>query len=178
MELTANSNEIHFVTFTVIDWIDVFTRPIYKDYIIENLEYCRKNKGLEIFSYVIMPNHLHLILRSKEKPLSDTIRDFKTYTSKELFKLIKENPKESRKEWMILLMKQAGKYNSSNVNHQFWQRDNQPIKIWDNRQFKIKENYIHQNPVVTGFVAHAHDFLYSSACKKSPLIVDVCEYKQ
>lgn len=106
MELTANSNEIHFVTFTVIDWIDVFTRPIYKDYIIENLEYCRKNKGLEIFSYVIMPNHLHLILRSKEKPLSDTIRDFKTYTSKELFKLIKENPKESRKEWMILLMKQ------------------------------------------------------------------------
>jgi hypothetical protein len=79
---------------------------------------------------------------------------------------------------MILLMKQAGKYNSSNVNHQFWQRDNQPIKIWDERQYIIKENYIHQNTVVSGFVAHAQDFLYSSACKRSPLIVDVCEFKQ
>jgi REP element-mobilizing transposase RayT len=173
MELTANSNDTYFVTLTVVEWIDVFTRRFYKDYIIENLEYCRKNKGLEIYSYVIMSNHLHLILKSKEKPLSDTLRDFKTYTSKELFKMIKENPKESRKEWMISLMKQAGKNNMLNKSHQFWQNDNQPIKIWDIMQFKIKENYIHQNPVLGGFVARAQDFLYSSASKHSPLIVDI-----
>jgi hypothetical protein len=47
------------------------------------------------------------------------------------------------------------------------------IKIWDIMQFKIKENYIHQNPVHGGFVARAQDFLYSSASKHSPLIVDI-----
>ena len=73
---------------------------------------------------------------------------------------------------MILLMKQAGKHNNLNKNHQFWQNDNQPIKIWSSRQFNIKENYIHQNPVVAGFVTKAQDFLYSSACKLSPLTID------
>lgn len=92
MELTAKSNDTFFVTLTVVYWIDVFTRPVYKDIIVDNLTYCKKNKGLEIYSYVIMPNYLHLIVRSINKPLSDILRDFKTYTSKELYKTIKDNP--------------------------------------------------------------------------------------
>ncbi len=147
MKLTANSNHIYFVTLTVVYWIDVFTRPIYKDIIVNNLYYCQKNKGLEIFSYVIMTNHLHLILRSQQKPLSDTLRDFKTYTSKELFKAIKNNPQESRKDWILKLMQNAGKNNSLNKNHQFWQNYNQPILINESglkshQKKEIKHNYL------------------------------------
>ncbi len=171
-KLTASTNETYFVTLTVINWIDIFTRPIYKDLLIDNLEYCRKEKGLEIYSYVIMTNHIHMIACGKEKPLGDILRDFKTYTSKELFKEIKNNPKESRKDWLIGLLNKAGKKNVLNVNHQFWQNYNQPIVIYDNRTFLIKQNYIHQNPVRAGFVVNDYDYLYSSACELSPLIVD------
>lgn len=172
MELTAKSNDVYFVTLTIVYWIDIFTRPLYKDFIIKNLEFCRKNKGLEIYSYVIMSNHLHLILRAKEKPLSDVLRDFKTFTSKELFKMIKENQQESRKDWIIRLMENAGKKNGLNQNHQFWQNDNQPILIDNNQQFLIKQNYIHENPVRSGYVAESHEFLYSSANERSPLKID------
>jgi len=172
MELTAKSNDTFFVTITVIYWIDLFTRPVYKDFIVKNLDYCRKNKGLNIFSYVIMSNHLHLILRSNENPLSDTLRDFKTYTSKELFKMINENPQESRKDWMVKLMQHAGRQNVLNEKHQLWRNDNQPIMITKPEQFFVKQNYIHQNPVRAGFVAEAHEYLYSSANERSPLKVD------
>ena len=172
MKLTAGTNDTYFITMTVINWVDVFTRTVYKDLLIENLEYCRKEKGLEIFSYVIMTNHIHLIAKGKDKPLSDILRDFKTFTSKELFRAIKDNAKESRKVWMIGLMNKAGKKNILNTNYQFWQNYNQPIIINDNRTFLIKQNYIHQNPVRAGFVVNDYDYLYSSASELSPLIVD------
>ncbi len=172
MELTAKSNDVFFVTLSVINWIDVFTRNIYKDFIIDNLAYCQKNKGLEIYSYVLMTNHLHLILRSKDKPLSDILRDFKTYTSKELFKMMKDNAQESRKNWIIRLMEFAGKENGLNKKHQFWQNDNQPIMITNSKQFETKRNYIHQNPVKAGFVVNNFEYLYSSASEDSPLKMD------
>jgi len=172
MELTAKTNDVYFVTLTVVYWIDIFTRPVYKDVVIKNLEFCRKNKGLEIYSYVIMTNHLHLILRAKEKTLSELLRDFKSFTSKELYKLIKENPQESRKDWIIRSLEFAGKINSANKYHQFWQNDNYPIVIDSNKQFTVKQNYIHENPVRSGFVAQPHEYLYSSANEQSPLKVD------
>jgi len=172
MELTAKSNETYFITISVVYWIDLFTRLEYKDLIIDNLTFCQKNKGLEIYSYVIMSNHLHLICRSLEKPLSDVLRDFKTFTSKELYKALKENPRESRKDWMISLFDKAGMMNVLNKNHQLWQNDNQPIFILNHGQFLIKRNYIHQNPVKSGFVAYDYEYLYSSANEKSPLKVN------
>ena len=171
-KLTASTNETYFVTLTVINWIDIFTRPIYKNLLIDNMEYCRKEKGLEIYSYVIMTNHIHMIACGKEKPLGDILRDFKTYTSKELFKEIKNNPKESRKDWLIGLLNKAGKKNVLNVNHQFWQNYNQPIAVRNNKTFFVKQNYIHQNPVRAGIVVNDYEYLYSSASEQSPLKID------
>ena len=74
----------HFVSFSVVGWIDVFTRAEYAEFLVKNLDYCRKNKGLELYEFVIMPNHLHLIAAAKNGDLGGIIRDFKTYTSKEL----------------------------------------------------------------------------------------------
>jgi len=53
--------EVYFVTDTVVDWVDIFTRPIYRHIIIESLEYCQKEKGLIIYAWVLMTNHLHMI---------------------------------------------------------------------------------------------------------------------
>jgi putative transposase len=69
-----------------------------------------------------MISHIHLVIGTNKNPLQDILRDFKSHTSRKLKKAIKENPKESRREWMIWMMESAGKNNSNNVDFQFWQQ--------------------------------------------------------
>lgn len=96
---------IHFVTFTVNQWVDVFTRNDYKNIIIDSLQFCQNEKGLEVYSWVIMTNHIHLIIRSEHGNLSDIIRDFKKYTANQIIKAIESNPLEGRKRWLLWLLK-------------------------------------------------------------------------
>jgi putative transposase len=131
--------------------------------ITESLDFCRKNKGMEIYGYCIMPSHIHLIFRSSLNKPSELIRDFKGFTSRKLLKLILENPQESRKEWMMWMFERAGKLNSNVENRQFWQQHNHPIEIWSLSVFEQKLNYMHNNPVESGFVTDPIDWKYSSA---------------
>lgn len=158
-----NKEGAHFISFATVNWIDVFIRSSYFSCIIESLEYCRKNKGMEIYGYVIMPSHIHLIFRSSFNDPSGLLRDFKGFTAKKMLKSIIENPGESRKEWMLNIFKKAGEKNSNVENMQFWQQNNHPIEIWSSEVFQQKLNYIHNNPVKAGFVVNANNWKYSSA---------------
>ena len=170
MAKTANlPNELFFITMTIVDWIDLFTRQIYFDLIIDNLNYCQNNKGLEVYEYVIMTNHLHMICLGKDKPLSDILRDFKTFTSKELVKLIKNNSDESRRSWILKAFKQAGEKNPLNKYYQVWQNFNSPTLLDTSYLIDQKSEYIHDNPVVAGFVSEPYTYYYSSANPDSPL---------
>jgi REP element-mobilizing transposase RayT len=91
---------LYYLTFQVLDWIDVFTRQVYRDIIIDSFKYAIANKGLELFAFVIMSNHFHLIAQSKTGKLSDTIRDIKKFTSKRIIETIQIIP-ESRSNWML-----------------------------------------------------------------------------
>jgi REP element-mobilizing transposase RayT len=66
----------YFITCTIVDWVDVFTRNIYRDIVIDSLKFCIEQKGLRVYGYVIMTNHVHMIVASSTGKLSDTIRDF------------------------------------------------------------------------------------------------------
>jgi REP element-mobilizing transposase RayT len=103
---------LYHITLQVVYWVDVFTRSRYKDIIIENLTYCQQNKGLSIYAYVIMSNHIHLLVQSQTNNLSDTLRDFKSYTSKKLIESI-ANDTESRREWMLEQFFKAGEHLSN-----------------------------------------------------------------
>ena len=94
----AEKDGAYFVSFATINWIDVFTRDLYFSTITESLSYCRKEKGMELYGYCIMPSHVHLIFRSSFSDPSGLIRDFKGFTSRKLMKLIEDNPQESRRE--------------------------------------------------------------------------------
>lgn len=153
----------YFISFSVINWVDVFTRELYFNEIISSLDYCRKNKEMEIYGYCIMPSHIHLIFRAKNNNPSDIIRDFKTFTSKKIVRLIEENPQESRKEWLLWMFRKAAAKRSNVKDYQFWQQDNHPIEIWSLSVFEEKLNYIHQNPVKSGFVENTWEWKYSSA---------------
>lgn len=159
----GESTGAYFISFATVYWIDVFTRDIYFSVIIESLDYCRKNKGMEIYGYCIMPSHVHLIFRSAEADPSGLIRDFKGFTSRKILKTIEENTQESRKEWLLWMFEKAGKKNSNVKNRQFWQQNNKPIELWSLKVFEQKLNYIHNNPVISGFVTNPIDWKYSSA---------------
>jgi putative transposase len=171
MSRTAPTDELYFVTLTVVDWIDVCTRRIYNELIIENLAYCQKHKGLNIYAYVIMTNHIHLVANVEGGSLGDVLRDFKTYTSKELIKLIADNVAESRRDWMLKAFERAGRLNPLNKDHQFWQNGNYPVLLYSNAVIEQKIDYILENPVKAGFVGSAHEYWYSSANLESPLKV-------
>ncbi|MBK7096998.1 MAG: transposase [Saprospiraceae bacterium] len=157
--------ETYFLTFTVVGWVDVFTRQECRDIIIDSFKYCQKNKGLIINAYVVMSSHIHLICRAVDgsEGLSGIIRDFKKFTSKKLLEFILNDTKESRKEWMKVVFQYHAKYNSNNTKYQVWQQKNQPKVLLNPKFISQKLTYIHNNPVVENIVEKQEDYLYSSA---------------
>lgn len=154
----------HFITFAVVEWVDALSRQQYKDIIIESLRHCQQAKGLILYAYVIMNNHIHLIVSANEEfNLSDILRDMKKFTSKALIQQISGNMQESRRKWMLWLFKSAGMRNSNNKNFQFWQQDNRPIELSSNAMIDQRLDYIHQNPVKEGIVYQPEHYVYSSA---------------
>jgi REP element-mobilizing transposase RayT len=92
----------------------------YFDIFIESLDFCRKQKEMEIYGYCVMPSHVHLIFRSSFGDPSGLIRDLKGYTSRKMLKTIEENPQESRREWLLWMFEKAGKKISNVTFRQFY----------------------------------------------------------
>ncbi|MCP9762702.1 REP-associated tyrosine transposase [Lacihabitans soyangensis] len=157
-----NQEAMHFLTLTIVDWVDVFSRKIYRDIVIDSLKFCQENKGMNLISYVIMSNHIHIICQSDKGNLSDLVRDFKKYVAQMILNQIKIGP-ESRSDWMLKRFAFAAKSNQRNSNLQFWQINNHPEEIFTEPFLWSKINYIHMNPVRAGIVSKASDYLYSSA---------------
>lgn len=160
--IIRDQEKAHFITATVVDWVDVFTRKTYRDCIIDCLDYCIKNKGMIVYGYVIMSNHVHLIIQSKDSKLSDLIRDFKKFTAKTILDKIQTEP-DSRREWMLERFKIATASHSRNKNYQFWQYGNHGEEIYSEKFMWSKLNYIHLNPIRAGIVAKTSEYVYSSA---------------
>ncbi|GAA0891672.1 transposase [Fulvivirga kasyanovii] len=158
-----NQSGIHFLTFSVVEWVDVFIREQYCQIVVDSLNYCIREKGLVVYSWVIMSNHLHVIVASQTDCLSDTLRDFKKFTSREILKAIDGSGQESRKNWMLWIFKAVGARNKRNKTYQFWQQDNHPIELDYNSIKDQKLDYIHLNPVKAGFVDEPEHYRWSSA---------------
>ena len=119
---------------------------------------------MEIIAWCIMSNHVHLIFRSvKGQHPALLLGDFKRFTSKSIVKAIQENPRESRRKFLLEHFRKAANKSSNVKNFQFWRHDNKPIELWSNKVIKEKINYIHQNPVKAGLVYKSYDYVYSSA---------------
>ncbi len=153
------SDKPYFLTHTIVDWVDVFTRRELANVIVDSLNYCVEKKGLEVYAWCLMPSHLHMIGRAAEKSESDLsaiIRDFKKFTSKTVMDVMGEIG-ESRREWMM-------KHFHVGLNaYQLWQEGMHPIELSKRRFTNQKLDYIHNNPVVAGMVRAPWDYMLSSA---------------
>ncbi|HSI75294.1 MAG TPA: transposase [Lunatimonas sp.] len=133
----------------------MFTRSIYTDILIESINHCQKAKGLKVYAWVITSNHCHFILSSENTPLSNIIRDFKKFTAKAIVKAIETNPVESRKHWILWLLKKDG-------HIWFWEEGYHGEEIYTKPFLETKINYIHQNPVKAGIVEKEEEYINSS----------------
>ncbi len=153
---------LHFLTFSIVGWIDIFTREHYRKIILQSFEYCRSKKSLRIGAYVIMSNHVHVIWQAENHNLSDIIRDFKTFTSKAITNAISEE-NESRKDWLLYMFNFHSKKTNANDYFKVWTGDNHPEEIFTEAFMRTKLNYIHENPARAGLVTKPENYLYSSA---------------
>ncbi len=158
-----NQEGAYYITLQIVNWADLFSRQVYRDIVIDNLRYCIANKGLIVYAYVIMSNHVHLLVQSNSGQLSNTIRDFKSYTSKKFIQCIEQN-KESRSEWLLNVFKQAASMHKRNSHYQVWTHENHAVHVYSDKFVTQKLDYIHMNPVRAGLVRQPEDYIYSSAC--------------
>ncbi|MDX2196727.1 MAG: transposase [Cytophagales bacterium] len=174
-----DQDKLYFVTFSVVYWIDVFTREEYIQVLLDSIKYCQKEKGLEVYAWCIMTNHVHFIIGRKEIEtekvigLETIVRDFKKYTSVFICRSIESNPQESRKEWILWMLKRAAEKSKKHQKYMFWNNDYHPIELSNANITKQKLDYLHNNPVKSGIVDEIWEYRYSSArdyCGKKGLL--------
>jgi putative transposase len=160
----TNQDGLYFVTFTVVNWIDLFIRDGYKDIFLESVRYCQKEKGLQVHAWVMMTSHIHLVISTSGKcRLQDIVRDLKSYTSRHIRLELEACNYESRKNRMLHIFEWNGKGNPNNRDFQLWIQDNHPILLANEMMLLQRLEYIHNNPVTAGFMVDPTHWKWGSA---------------
>lgn len=124
---------------------------------IQSLSFCRANKGLRLFGYVILENHFHALVSGSN--LSRIIADLKKFTAKTIL----EQLQRDNKAWLLNQLAYYKKRHKTESDYQVWQEGCHPELIISEEMLLQKLNYIHYNPVKRGYVALPEHWLYSSA---------------
>jgi REP element-mobilizing transposase RayT len=156
---------LNFLTCTICGWIDLFSRAEYRNIILESWKFCSKHKGLQVWGYVIMTNHIHFIANTKAPyKLEAVMRDFKSYTARQIIDfLLDKTNSESRREWLLYMFRYFAHHHKGAQEHQVWQHDNHPIELYSEKVTIQKLRYIHANPIRAQLVQKPEDWVYSSA---------------
>ncbi len=155
----ADEHLPYFCTITVLDWVPVLIEARYIDPIIESLRFCREHKRLELFAFVVMPNHVHLIAAAGEH-LHPVIRDFKRFTSRMIHDWLREDGCGTYLGWLEAAT-QCARRQRGELG--LWQDGFHPQALYSRNVFEQKLNYLHENPVRKGLVHRPEDWWYSSA---------------
>jgi len=160
---TAEKEKAYFATFTITEWVKVLQDHSGKMIIVDAIKYYQKQRGLVLYAFCIMPNHVHIIAQSNgTETLSAVLRDLKKYTSKAITKKLEiENSDDGNKA--LSIFKTAGEKLKRITKYKVWQDGNRPKVLYSNKFIWQKLNYIHNNPVEAGLVESAENYLYSSA---------------
>ncbi len=172
----APENLCYFCTLTVVDWIPIFIDKRYVEPILSSLTFCREKKGLTLYGFVIMPNHLHLLAEAGEQ-LEIVMRDFKRFTSRSVQDILRAENRTTILRWLSNATEPTRRNKGSSS---LWKSGFHPKAIMNHKMFEQKLNYIHHNPVRKGLVQRPEDWWYSSAGffeghKDMSLQIDVVE---
>jgi REP element-mobilizing transposase RayT len=147
----------HFLTCTIINWIPLFTRPQTVDIILNALQYRQQHNGWKVYGYVILENHLHLVVQADD--LLAELPLFKSYTARQLIDYLKE----CHAERVLKQMAFFRKAHKLDREYQCWEEGSHPQLIQNTEMLRQKLDYIHFNPVKRGYVDKPEHWRYSSA---------------
>ncbi|MDZ7722876.1 MAG: transposase [candidate division KSB1 bacterium] len=148
---------IYFLTSTIVEWLPVFTKRRYFEIIIDSLNYCMKYKNLELYAYVILDNHLHLVAAAEN--LRSVVASFRKFTSKAIIKQLELD----QMTWLLNQLKFYKKAYKTESRYQVWQEGMHPKYMQSPDMMRQKIEYIHRNPVERGYVQQPEHWVYSSA---------------
>ena len=155
----------YFLTFNTVDWIDIFIRPVYKQIIVHSLNHFIDQKGLIVYAWCLMTNHLHLLAQAKENGvIAEIEKEYKTFTTQKILEAIDTEP-EIRKNWMMERFENFSNMLGLLQKFHVWQTSSSPVYIDLQKKESIIEHFefIHNNPVRDRIVDTPSDYLYSSA---------------
>lgn len=155
----------YFLTLNTTDWVDIFIRPVYKQIVVHSLNHFIEHKGLTIYAWCLMTNHLHLLARAGENTvLAEIEKEFKSFTAEKILESIHTEPM-ARKQWMLHCLQNLGNILGLSKKFHVWQKNSCPVYIaLDKKDILIEYfDYIHAAPVRDRIVDTGCDYLYSSA---------------
>jgi putative transposase len=147
----------HFLTATINHWLPLFTRPTTVNIVLDSWRYLQRESGFQLYGYVILENHLHLIAASAD--LSRDMQRFKAYTAKQIIAYLQQSGSERMLE-LLALLKRPHKIESE---YQVWEEGSHPQLIEIEAVMRQKLDYMHRNPVKRGYVDLPEHWRYSSA---------------
>lgn len=146
----------YFITSSVVNKSPAFKKPEFLRIIIDGLNFLVAERKIIIYAYVIMPDHLHLVVKGKD--LSKHISSFKSYSARRILDTLEGHKLHTD----LSVFKKAKRTFKRDRAHQFWTEGFHPKQIFSVKMMEQKINYIHLNPVKAGLVVYEHDWLYSS----------------
>jgi REP element-mobilizing transposase RayT len=145
------------MTWTIVGWLPLFTRNEAVEVVLDSWRYLQRERGFQLFAYVILENHLHLIASAPE--LAKAVKDSKSFTARQLVDLL-----ERRSAGVLLKQLRFHKLaHKDESEFQIWHEGSHPEQIGSNEMMWQKIEYIHNNPVERGYVDDPLHWRYSSA---------------
>jgi REP element-mobilizing transposase RayT len=136
-----NPDYLYFVTTKAVKHVHLFRGDVIKRIIIESLHHIRTTRGMKLFVFVIMPNHIHIIVRFSEKyPLSDAMRDLKKFTARQIYHHFDA---EGNKKILAVLKKEGERVKQ---DYKVWEDGYDARDIFSAKFLQQKMDYIHHNP--------------------------------
>ena len=146
-----------FMTATINNWLPVFTRPETVNIILDSWRYLQEKHSFQLYGYVILENHIHLVAQSPS--LSKDMQRFKSYTAKQIL----DHLKASRATHLLHLLALFKRQHKRASTYQLWEEGSHLQVVESETVMRQKLDYIHQNPVKRGYVDLPEDWRYSSA---------------
>lgn len=145
--------EVYFWTATIRQWRHLLRTDIYKEVVVDSLRYLSTAGKIEVYAFVILPNHIHLIWRINDRNGKESSQgSFLKFTAHQFLELLRKEGPEKLAAYAV---------DASNKKHEFWQRDSLAIPLFTRKVALQKLNYIHYNPLA----------------ERWQLATDPCEYK-
>lgn len=172
--INFNPDHLYFVTTSAVQRAKIFQRDMTKQILVSSLDYIRSNAWIKLFAFVIMPNHVHLIVQCQsEHPIQDIVRDFKKYTSKQI---VAQYKAEGNAQALVFLRSSVTRPRKQ--TYAVWDDEYQAKDVFSPELLKQKMDYIHCNPLQPHWklAEKPEEYVWSSArfylCDK-PCVITV-----